>query len=1357
MELHAFVCVPQGPGSEGQPVFPCIDKALKKCGASETSSIEHIAVDNDQRGSAKAAFETIHRKMSMSDHRVDGQAEFIVFIQPEESPLFLAEFVDELQNTDRKFDDRVRGTIVFISTRYKSSTPYLDDQPAADHAITNIRLSQFYTRMFESYHWSSFCHIQQLPALLKRIFCAPHTRLRDEMLQFSQSAVDAWKDDVLRIRSAVLRRLRLGVWVKTPNPESGGRLDSRLQSKSFDESFYQGLTANLLRVMALIHSFGRLDSEIVERRLGELNLGWLENSGMSQTFSPPFFRNQLTELMINVRNTWEMTCTPSGSPTDSNWKRALSKKGAKEVMVLAGKRNKIVANLFVFNLLRDCAQMLSRGAAIWALDATKPAKAKTGSAENRTRQRPIKILAIKDHIRGKDERDLTAELFTDAVGAAFREGTVVFDCLNPKGSREEQRNVNWDELNWWQQTLRGQALDVERHIGTSPAAADSSPKLLDYDILLIEADHSNRFVGASIVQWLDHSFDEISQVKRSKEPEFQRPQIVLLSRDENAAHSFMCLSLGAQGFASKSRPFSIPALLTMCNLRRFMRKPDKKRLRPNFYALDGLVPPQRTRLQSIRPRDIIHGDDYDRAWIANLPKADLHFHLGTSVTLDSIKAMAANTVGYLVQRAGSEAGKTPAPETAAYELVEKACQIVLLCQLERANQKSRRTPPYQHLWASARFLELPEDNKGRVIGKMAPDFNSLDLIISWLTRPDRPIRSFEVCAVIVHALTVFECLRQFPPTAGAEGQVTSEKAYADFTANVSAHWVRLMAAASKIVREGTVSTNLEINLSYLLERIYANWNDQLSAKNVDQITKSFYEPASTTATADSTPEIVSARMISVMAAQAIERSKQAFDYFTFVFQRLRDPATMHNWLWRADRSFSERGAEPMFESIRDLVKDSLEAPDKLFAMNEFKDSFSLEDIVTISAEGATDASERTLKRYLTGCDLLGAEHFQYPENLLLAGVDIAAQNCRDNVVYSEVRCATSGYARGGMNSIDATDLLCRGFDLGSYFYGGFSEEERRESFTTLWESQPLLNAVPETAPTIVAGPKRWVRINMLLGAKRHKKGDLAEVVRLVIQYLERGAEVFRTSNTRNSNRDPGNWWRPCSVAGFDLSGDEGVSDADVEATIQRLFAACSSITIHAGEAMSAKSIWEAVYKLSAQRIGHGLRLRDDARLLEYCVRNDICMELCPTSNAFTNVFKPIERKQMREAYSSDRLWALPNNESSWSDIGFREQYPLLDFMNAGLEVCINTDNRSLHGSGNTLSDEYLKAAVLCGGLTKWEILRVAKAGFKNAFLSKDDLAQMLRHVEYHVYKLVSEHSGEKDFPVVEAVQGAEDL
>ncbi len=49
----------------------------------------------------------------------------------------------------------------------------------------------------------------------------------------------------------------------------------------------------------------------------------------------------------------------------------------------------------------------------------------------------------------------------------------------------------------------------------------------------------------------------------------------------------------------------------------------------------------------------------------------------------------------------------------------------------------------------------------------------------------------------------------------------------------------------------------------------------------------------------------------------------------------------------------------------------------------------------------------------------------------------------------------------------------------------------------------------------------------------------------------------------------------------------------------------------------------------------------------------------------------------------------------------------------------------------------------------WEILRLCKAGFKNAFLPKEEVAAMLGHVEFEIYKIACEHSGENEFPPVE--------
>jgi adenosine deaminase len=199
------------------------------------------------------------------------------------------------------------------------------------------------------------------------------------------------------------------------------------------------------------------------------------------------------------------------------------------------------------------------------------------------------------------------------------------------------------------------------------------------------------------------------------------------------------------------------------------------------------------------------------------------------------------------------------------------------------------------------------------------------------------------------------------------------------------------------------------------------------------------------------------------------------------------------------------------------------------------------------------------------------------------------------------------------------------------------------------------------------------------------------------------------------------WWKSCSVVGFDLSGNEDKTPESLEKEIEKLFKYNSPVTIHAGEAATADRVWQAVYKFHARRIGHGLRLRENPRLLRYCIDEGICMEMCPISNVSTNGFSLVA-------------------EATQYDGGNIEHYPLRHYMAAGLEVCINTDNRALHRDG-TLTDEYLMAARLSGGFSRWEIFKLARAGFKHAFLPKVEVADLLSAVENRVHALAAHPDG----------------
>jgi len=277
---------------------------------------------------------------------------------------------------------------------------------------------------------------------------------------------------------------------------------------------------------------------------------------------------------------------------------------------------------------------------------------------------------------------------------------------------------------------------------------------------------------------------------------------------------------------------------------------------------------------------------------------------------------------------------------------------------------------------------------------------------------------------------------------------------------------------------------------------------------------------------------------------------------------------------------------------------------------------------------------------------------------------------------------------GGMSAPDATDLLCRALTVASAY------------------SACRLPRDPSDANG------RWTRANVLLGAKRHKtKEKFRASVNLLTHYLQRGKPPSETYHSAPE------WWRPSRVIGFDLSGDESKNCGEPSKLMRPLLEHSAQITIHAGEAATAASVWRAVYEYGARRIGHGLRLREDRRLLDYCVSERICLELCPISNKYTNGFL---------AAGGYRRY-----RPEW-----REHYPLRHYLDEGLDICICTDNRQLHG-GKGLTHEFLCAAELVGGLTRWDVLRLIKMGFKRAFLPKGEIEALLSAVEDRVYEIVT--------------------
>ena len=132
------------------------------------------------------------------------------------------------------------------------------------------------------------------------------------------------------------------------------------------------------------------------------------------------------------------------------------------------------------------------------------------------------------------------------------------------------------------------------------------------------------------------------------------------------------------------------------------------------------------------------------------------------------------------------------------------------------------------------------------------------------------------------------------------------------------------------------------------------------------------------------------------------------------------------------------------------------------------------------------------------------------------------------------------------------------------------------------------------------------------------------------------------------------------VVAIDLVGaeDEGFSRKFIEPiALARKYG--YRVTIHAGETGIGKNVLDAVELLGAERIGHGVFIKDCIEAYNIVKEKGITLEMCITSNIQTKA------------------------------IGELKNHPINDFYNNGIKVTVNTDNRTVSNTNMTKECEIL--------------------------------------------------------------------
>ena len=229
----------------------------------------------------------------------------------------------------------------------------------------------------------------------------------------------------------------------------------------------------------------------------------------------------------------------------------------------------------------------------------------------------------------------------------------------------------------------------------------------------------------------------------------------------------------------------------------------------------------------------------------------------------------------------------------------------------------------------------------------------------------------------------------------------------------------------------------------------------------------------------------------------------------------------------------------------------------------------------------------------------GVELMQTKEQLRLVTLDLFEQLKADNVLYAEIRFAPLLHTAKGL-----------------------SPEE-------------VVRSVEEAVAEGIA--QTGVLAGVLLCTLRHySEAQSMETVKLVQQF------------------------KGTHVVGFDIAADEAGFPIDAHIAAFQ-FAKTNGIpcTAHAGEARGADSVWETLEHFHPSRIGHGVRSAEDPHLLDFLKKEQIHLEVCPTSNVQTNVYGAIEDHTADFLFRSGVSMSINTDARAISDVALTSEYETL--------------------------------------------------------------------------------------------------
>jgi adenosine deaminase/aminodeoxyfutalosine deaminase len=136
-------------------------------------------------------------------------------------------------------------------------------------------------------------------------------------------------------------------------------------------------------------------------------------------------------------------------------------------------------------------------------------------------------------------------------------------------------------------------------------------------------------------------------------------------------------------------------------------------------------------------------------------------------------------------------------------------------------------------------------------------------------------------------------------------------------------------------------------------------------------------------------------------------------------------------------------------------------------------------------------------------------------------------------------------------------------------------------------------------------------------------------------------------------------YRDRNVVGFGIGGDERNGPPEL---FRDLYSYCRDhglrLTVHAGESAGPESVWGAL-NLQAERIGHGLTIRQDADLVQELAERQVPIEVCVTSNLRTGVCSELAEHPVHSYFEHGLMITVNSDDPAIFRTTVTREYQLL--------------------------------------------------------------------------------------------------